>query len=563
MMNNIFSNKTVLIVDDFESFRNSLKKMVKSLGADKIDTAKNGMETIKMCESHFFDIILMDNNLGEGKNGQQVLEELKELKLLKHTSIFIMITAEIDKDMVLGAIEHKPDDYIAKPFPANLLADRLKKALSKKAALGELFEALDKEDLTAAIKFCDEHIKERGRFSAWCLQSKANYLLELERLEEAQDIYMQILQKRKVAWALLGLGKSYEKQCKYEEAIETLISLTEVNPMCLEAWDTLAKLYVKVDKPDMAEKVLSEAIDISAKSPARLKMVADLHWQNNHLDDAIKVYRQTMNEAKHSIHNKPEIGLDLARCITETIADLDGVNDVDKVTHEALQVLDDLSEDFDSEKVKLESKLIETRVYSASHQDEKAKEAMDVAIKLKDKLSHRLDDNLSDDVQLELAKTYLEMNQEDKAQKILEGLAEKATGDPKICAQIDKLVAAPLSEKGKQQVFEINKIGIESFKERKYREAIKYFSKAVVSYPKNVGLRLNLAQSLLGELSQTKAPETILKRAQREMGDLSQLTDDHEEYGRYQQLLQNLTSAEAKFRNNDNLLSGDKRETRH
>ena len=71
-----YSRTRFLIVDDFSDFRTSLKSMLRDLGAKDVDTADRGEDTLVMCRHKRYDIILHDYNLGAGKNGQQVLEEL-------------------------------------------------------------------------------------------------------------------------------------------------------------------------------------------------------------------------------------------------------------------------------------------------------------------------------------------------------------------------------------------------------------------------------------------------------------------------------------------------------
>ena len=69
-----------------------------------------------MCSYKSYDIVLCDYNLGAGQDGQQLLEELRYRHKLKNTSLFVMITAESSRDMVLGALEYLPDDYLTKPI---------------------------------------------------------------------------------------------------------------------------------------------------------------------------------------------------------------------------------------------------------------------------------------------------------------------------------------------------------------------------------------------------------------------------------------------------------------
>ena len=79
-----YNQKRFLIVDDFSDFRSSVKSMLGQMAAKHIDIAANGEEAIAQCRNCKYDIILHDYNLGEGKNGQQVLEELHSSNTAKY-----------------------------------------------------------------------------------------------------------------------------------------------------------------------------------------------------------------------------------------------------------------------------------------------------------------------------------------------------------------------------------------------------------------------------------------------------------------------------------------------
>ncbi len=82
-----------------------------------------------------YDVVLCDYNLGEGMDGQQVLEEAKHRRLVGYATVFVMITAENTMEMVMGAMEYKPDDYLTKPFNKELLKSRLEKLVARKRDL--------------------------------------------------------------------------------------------------------------------------------------------------------------------------------------------------------------------------------------------------------------------------------------------------------------------------------------------------------------------------------------------------------------------------------------------
>ena len=55
-------------------------------------------------------------NDGISAIGKQLLEDLREKKLLAPHSIFMLVTGENSVPMVMSAVELEPDDYLVKPF---------------------------------------------------------------------------------------------------------------------------------------------------------------------------------------------------------------------------------------------------------------------------------------------------------------------------------------------------------------------------------------------------------------------------------------------------------------
>ena len=130
-----------LIIDDFGSYRTSLVTMLTEaeVSTTQIDTAANGDDALNLLRENKYDIILCDFYMGEGKDGQQVLEESRSLGILGYATVFIMITAETARAMVLSVVENRPDDYLTKPFNILELSARVKAILRRnsRARVGE------------------------------------------------------------------------------------------------------------------------------------------------------------------------------------------------------------------------------------------------------------------------------------------------------------------------------------------------------------------------------------------------------------------------------------------
>lgn len=122
------STKNILIIEDYPVMRKAMRDMLYKLGTRYISEAKDGFTAISAMKKQKFDIVLCDYNLGDGKNGPQILEEARYNKLLSLNALFIIVTAYQSASFILGTIENKPDDYLAKPFNAQQLFRRIEKA---------------------------------------------------------------------------------------------------------------------------------------------------------------------------------------------------------------------------------------------------------------------------------------------------------------------------------------------------------------------------------------------------------------------------------------------------
>ena len=208
-MSSNLSDKNFLIVDDFADMRSVMRSLLRSLEVTRIDLAANGSEAISRLEKKRYDVVLCDYNLGPGKDGQQVLEEARHRQLLGLDAIFIMITAESAREMVMAAVEYTPDSYLTKPFTAELLDTRLKKLFEKKAHLTEVNRAMLAKDYGTAIIELDLLIDESPKNLPDLLKLKAEIYILAARYDEAQTIYQKTIDQRDVVWARLGLGKVF------------------------------------------------------------------------------------------------------------------------------------------------------------------------------------------------------------------------------------------------------------------------------------------------------------------------------------------------------------------
>jgi CheY-like chemotaxis protein len=199
--------KRYLLVDDFVGIRQLLRESLRNLGAKHIDQAASGGEAMVLLAKTRYDVVLCDYNLGDGKNGQQVLEEARIRNLMLPSSVWLMVSAEKSVESVMGAAEHQPDAYIIKPITEGVLLTRLNRVWLKKQIFREIDQAFADKDYLRAAKLCDEQIAHNPLHEIDLLRMKATLLLKSGE-PDRPPVYEKVLQERDYNWARCGLAKS-------------------------------------------------------------------------------------------------------------------------------------------------------------------------------------------------------------------------------------------------------------------------------------------------------------------------------------------------------------------
>src|SRR5215470_1540465 len=138
----------VLVVDDNDDNRYTLKLHLDLEGYTDVETARDGEEAIARLETTAFDLVLLDVMMPK-VDGFQVLTWLKDQARLRDLPV-IMISALTEMNSMARCIELGAVDYLLKPFNPVLLKARLGATLEKKrlrdevdAHLARLQEELD------------------------------------------------------------------------------------------------------------------------------------------------------------------------------------------------------------------------------------------------------------------------------------------------------------------------------------------------------------------------------------------------------------------------------------
>lgn len=524
-----------LIVDDFESFRISVKQMLRSFGVEHIDVSGNGKDAVQKCTFERYDIVLCDHNMGDGQTGQQVLEELRFHKRLKRTSLFILVTAETSKEVVIGTKECQPDGYIAKPITKAVLQKRMDALILQRQALLPINKELDLENYPKAITLCTQEINKGSRYKSWCHKTLAHLYYLTGDYQHAQKLYEDILSKREIAWARLGLGKVQMAQQQYSEAIEQFKTLINNNKDYVEAYDYLSEAYEKTGKRKEAQIILKQATSISPLAVPRQQHLGELCTMNQDLEGAISAYKATVKYANHSVHDSADNYLNLGRSLSDGCEGSEPEK-AKEYAEEAINTLDKATKKYNRNDVRASASLIETRVHQNQNDENAAKAAFAVAESLIDESS------IDASTGIEFAKTLYRLDKTDRAERVLHSLAQRFEDDPDILSSIEELLDEPVSLRQKMKARELNKQGISYFEEGLLTKAIDTFKDALKEAPKHPALNLNLVQVVLKSFENTTPEREEVEGLNQYLNNVKHIPSQHRQYKRLTSLAKKVDS---------------------
>ncbi len=120
----------ILIVDDFASMRQIVRKSLSSLGFENISEAAGAVDAVRKIEDgERFELIISDWNM-PNMTGLDLLTFVRSNSIMSKTP-FLMITAEASRENIIEAAKAGVSQYIVKPFTSEGLQQKLETILSK------------------------------------------------------------------------------------------------------------------------------------------------------------------------------------------------------------------------------------------------------------------------------------------------------------------------------------------------------------------------------------------------------------------------------------------------
>lgn len=123
----------VLVVDDSRTMRRMIRSALEGINGStpEVVEASDGIEAIRLLQGAAggFDLMLLDWNMPR-LDGLGFLKQLKALSLGKEVPV-IMVTSQSQRGVVAEALRWGARDFVVKPFSAEVLQEKVRKALAR------------------------------------------------------------------------------------------------------------------------------------------------------------------------------------------------------------------------------------------------------------------------------------------------------------------------------------------------------------------------------------------------------------------------------------------------
>lgn len=510
-----FKEKRVLIVDDQRPFLLMLKGIIAKLGVRSVRIVQSAEGAISDCKREKFDIVIADLHLGNNKkNGYQFIEEVRIHKLAKADTIFVMVSGDSHRPIVLGSIERNPDDYIIKPFSQAQLVNRMSKASEKKQVLKPIFVEIHKNDWESAINACHEVAKTTNKYKQACTLLLTELYWRTQEYEKALEIINTVLEQKPLPWAQVALAKTKLFMNEYDEAAAIAKAVIAARLLALEGHDILANCYINMNRFPDALQQIRLSIDLSPYSIERQYLGAAIGRLNGDFEFAKQCCKELFEQSKRSVHRDLSHMCNFVRAIIDIAENTDDKGIKNKYQQEAMLTLqrlrhDDVvvrsTEDFSYDAF---SNLMTGRIHSLDSKTIEAKHSLTAA---QEEIERRFDEPpmvLAADT----IKLMVNLGEYGAAKKMANELRDSEHGKDQnveyMLEQVDKTIEA---QSGKFDHY--NKRGLDCFNGGKYMAAFEAFSQALKYSQVNAGVALNLLHSTVRLLEQTTKPDvsTILE----------------------------------------------------
>lgn len=514
-----YKDVNILVVEDQRPFLTMLKGLVTTLGSKDVMMATNAEQAIKFCRNHQVDIIVSDLHLGSNKkNGFELYQELQHRALIGPTAVFLLISADAARPIVLGSLEHKPDDYLLKPFSQAQLKNRLNKAWQKKQYFADVLNSLADKHYSQAETALQQLEEMPGSYIRNAVALQTEIYWQLNKHQDALTLLTNQADLLPTQWAQLALGKTHLSMKQYSEAIKCANQVLNLNQFDPEALDILAQAKSAQNQSEEAIVYIKQAIKNSPLSLQRQHLACQIARENNNFELLIESTKATWDLSKNTIFKRVNYWCNHISSLLDAAEAAESKTQRHRFQQEALlqlqrAVYDDALQRVDEPfNLEIFDQLIHARVDAIDGKLIDAKRTLIESQEAIDKQFEEYPGSLATS-SLQL---MVDLGEFEEISTLTALLKKQGVELDDSSLRIIQHISSQCKE-SEQKYSHLNRKGIQLYQQEKYADAKPVFNAALVLSPVNAGIALNLLQCILKLLVESKKNETGLVKEARQV----------------------------------------------
>ena len=291
-----------LLVEGNPLLRSVAAAQLRDTGVGHVTSVNRVKEARLLLERERFDIVLCNREFEDSDySGQDLLDELRREKLLPHSTVFLMVTAQASYNQVVEAAESALDGFLVRPYTAATLGTKLLEARNRKRELGPVLRALDDGQSQVALVHAVKRFQEQQPYWAYCGRLAAELMMTMQRPEDARRLFEHLVKAKPTAtWAHLGVARAQSAMGDNAAARRTVQAALVQEPGSADAHDLMGRLWVEQCDFEAALTEYQTAAGLTPGCLLRNQHAGALAFYQDQADDALKFLERTLGMGSQS-----------------------------------------------------------------------------------------------------------------------------------------------------------------------------------------------------------------------------------------------------------------------
>ncbi|MDO6695464.1 response regulator [Aliiglaciecola sp. 3_MG-2023] len=526
------SSLNILVIDGQALVHDSIKSALAQIGIHNCKSAENAFYALRLCEQTKFDVVLISFDIRSDKDGFNLLEEMRLKGHITKTTMVIFLSADTSMSLVNCVVELQPSDFWVKPLDRKTMEKRFKYLFAIKEKLYKLSYCIDKAEYPTAIYYAERQLKDESLSKYYPMINRliGECLINLKEYSQAEAFYRKLSQRYKYGWVQVNLARSLLKQDKLSEAITLTDELLQRDDTRFTTYDALAEYYIEKEDYAKGYEIIQEATKLAPRNLDRNKKSWNLARLNH---DKKGQYIATMNMAKfakNSIHDTPDLNLNVIRAAIDLAGSLNGEEATRLVAKTERDLSFFVNEYGNDSQLKEQLAIINARMLNLKS-DKKAAEQI-----IKEHMDTRASSSVEDS--LDKVKAFHEMGYWEESIRLLDSVKSKIEGDSFVGQVINEYLDQETQERTdiRYSPKELGEMASSHYKNKRYEPAYELLSQAFVLAPKNPNMALSILKvmvKLIDEVQFNEDQLACLKRCKNLLDSIALSPNQHKKMDEY------------------------------